>query len=171
VRNRILVALVVVSACGSSQPPAPPVVANQPAPRHAPHDLIATFERQECYGWCPIYKVSIYRDGAVEYHGESFVKIKGDAKTELTDAQLGDLERAFEEAHYMSFAATYTHEDATDSPTSITSYRDKRVVHYHGDFHAPKALGELEVEIDRIVGIERWIGTPAERDAHAEEWR
>ena len=168
-RNRIFVALVVVSAC--SQPPTPPVVANHPAQSRAPHDLLATIERQECYGWCPIYKVSVYRDGAVEYHGESFVKVKGDARTELTDAQLGELERAFEAAHYMSLADTYTHEDATDAPTVITSYRIKHIAHYHGDDHAPPELGKLEREIDRIVGIERWIGTAAERDAHAEEWR
>lgn len=167
---RLAICLLVV-ACGSPPPPAAPVVANQPAPNHAPHDLIATLERQECYGWCPIYKISIYRDGAVEYHGESFVKVKGDAKTELTDVQLAELEHAFEAAHYMTLADTYTHEDATDSPTVLTSYRNKHIAHYHGDYHAPRELGELEQEIDRIVGIERWIGTATERDAHAEDWR
>jgi hypothetical protein len=179
---RVLLVICLLAACSS--PPdttvagvSTPVLHNAPEQADpGPHVLLATLERGLCYGRCPVYKLAIYRDGDVAYHGEQFVKVKGDATTHLTPARLGNLERAFADAHYSALASTYTHEDVTDVPTEITSFRDdgdrtKQVEHYRGDSRAPEALTKLEDEIDRIVGSERWIGTREERDAHAEEWR
>ena len=168
--------LLLLAACGAAAPaPAAPAIANTtPKTATPPHELVATLERQACYGWCPIYKLAIYRDGEVEYHGEQFVKVRGDAKGHLSADQLAALERLFEDAHYFTLADSYEHEDVTDNPTTITSYhqgaRSKEIKHYHGDRKAPEALSTLEDGIDHAVGIEQWIGTQDEREAHARDW-
>ena len=63
----------------------------------------------------------------------------------------------------------------TDAPTSVVSLGDgaqkKTVRHYHGDSAAPAELSKLEDEIDAIVHIEQWIGTPEERANNAGKWR
>jgi hypothetical protein len=165
-----------LAACGpAAVPPAAPAIANTtPTAATPPHELVATLERQACYGWCPIYKIAIYRDGAVEYHGEEFVKVRGDAKGHVTDAQLADLDRFFAEAQYFTLADSYEHEDVTDNPYAITSYhqgaRSKEIKHYYGDDHAPTSLTSLESQIDHLVSIEQWIGTEDEREKHAREW-
>jgi hypothetical protein len=166
--------LALVTAC--SMEPAPPPVANvAPVARVSPHALEFSLERRACYGWCPIYTVRIYRDGAVEYHGEAFVKVRGDAKARVTDAQLAALEHKFIDARYLTLADNYTHEDLTDAPTAISSFAQdgqfKQVSHYYGDEHAPETVSKLEDAIDHAVAIERWIGSPEEREQHAQEWR
>jgi hypothetical protein len=145
------------------------------APPARPDVIIASLERTACYGTCPIYKVSIHADGRVEYHGERFVKRRGDATGQLTAAQLDALRNAFVRADYFKLAASYDHPQVTDAPGAITSYTDggrtKSVPHNYGDETAPHALVELETKIDTLVGIEQWIGTDKEREAHRSEWR
>ncbi|HEY1813715.1 MAG TPA: DUF6438 domain-containing protein [Kofleriaceae bacterium] len=179
---RLALILTVVAACDAAPPrsPPPPLPVPVDAVQHvapvvpASSEVMATLERQGCYGWCPIYKITIHRDGRVEYHGEEFVKVRGDAAGHLTPAQLADLDRAFDKAGYFSLADKYTEYDVTDNPTAITSYaRDgltKTITHYFGDEKAPKGLYDLETTIDTIVGTDRWIGTEAEREQHARDW-
>jgi hypothetical protein len=128
-----------------------------------------------CYGYCPIYKVSIHADGRVAYHGERFVKRKGDATGQLTAAQLASVRAAFVRIDYFKLAASYDHPQITDAPGAITSFTDgghtKTVPHNQGDGTAPAELGKLEDQIDQIVGVAQWIGTDKEREAHRSEWR
>jgi Domain of unknown function (DUF6438) len=137
--------------------------------------IVASLERTACYGTCPCYKVSIHADGRVEYHGEHFVKRKGDAAGQLTPAQLAALRDAFARADYFKLAASYDHPQISDAPGVVTSFTDggrtKTVPHNRGDSTAPADLGRLEDRIDQIVAIEQWIGTDKERDAHRSEWR
>jgi hypothetical protein len=170
-----LAILAFLAACDAGRSPAPPAPHNIAVAPPVSHEVMATLERTACYGWCPVYTLTIHRDGRVEYHGEEFVKQRGSAAAELTPGQIDELDRAFATAQYFSLGSDYTHEDATDASSAITSYRkdgrDKKIAHYHGDEHAPDALTTLENAIDSIVGTERWIGTRAEREGHAGEWR
>ncbi len=140
----------------------------------APHELVATLARASCYGVCPVYKLAIYRDGVVEYTGEQYVELRGPAIGHITAAQLAMLDRMFADARYFERADHYTTEEMTDMPSATTTYqlgaRAKRIEHYYGDPSAPRALENLEDGIDRLVGIERWIGTEDVREQHAREW-
>lgn len=149
-------------------PVPPPVPPAPPAPPPNPHEVVATIERTACYGWCPIYKLAVHRDGTVDYTGEEFVKTKGSAHGTISADKVAELDRAFAAAHYDKLANSYDREDATDNPSVITSHtvngKTKRISHYHGDMHAPSELGALEEKIDEIVGTDRWIGSEKERE-------
>ncbi len=43
-------------------------------------DVVITLERTQCFGSCPVYKLTVYGDGRVVYEGGGFVKIKGEKK-------------------------------------------------------------------------------------------
>ena len=121
------------------------------------------FERTACYGRCPIYTVTVLRDGTVQWEGERFVKVTGGKATGRADgAALVELAEAFEKAHYFTLKDKYTSYDITDHPSANTSYDDgahkSRSPHYHGDRSAPAELSELEERIDQIVGTSKWIG-------------
>ena len=132
-----------------------------------------TLERTPCYGPCPVYRVTVLGTGAVEYFGEAHVDKPGAHRWRISRRRLDRLAEAFERARYSRLEDSYTNREFTDAPGCLTSieYEDgssKSINHYHGDPSAPAALTELEDEIDRIVGVERYtepdIPYPPQRD-------
>jgi hypothetical protein len=123
---------------------------------------IVSLERTACYGRCPIYKVTVLRDGTVLWEGGRFVKVTGKATAKLPAAAMTDLGKAFARADFFALQDKYESYDVTDHPSAITSFDDgkrkKTIRHYHGDRSAPKMLDELEERIDEIVGTGKWIG-------------
>jgi len=155
-----LIVMACVAACIVNTPPP-----QGPSGRHEP---LATLERTPCFGFCPVYKVTIFRDGIVEYEGVRFVKTVGTATGRISARRLARVRALFERNGYFQFADSYQNYSVTDLPSAITSYspgggRFKTVNHYLGDRSAPRALTEIEDGIDRIVDIEQWIGAPGER--------
>ena len=130
------------------------------APAGAP--VMVSLQRTACYGRCPIYTVTVLRDGTVQWEGKRFVKVVGKATAKLPAAKLAALAEAFKRADYFALADKYESYDVTDHPSAITSYsdgkREKTIHHYHGDRSAPEQLSELEGRIDELVGTSRWIG-------------
>ena len=137
--------------------------------------LLVSLERSACYGICPVYSLTIHRDGAVEYQGERFVKVKGKATARLSEPSLAELERAVNSAHLEGMATSYEHANVSDRATVTISFERggsvSSVRHNLGDGSAPSALADLEKSIDAIVGVEQWTGTAAERLAHVSEWQ
>ncbi|MCU1278658.1 MAG: hypothetical protein JWM53_2204 [bacterium] len=124
--------------------------------------VLASLERTACYGRCPIYKVTVLRDGTVLWEGERFVKVTGKATAKVSAAAITDLAKAFARADFFALQDKYDSYDVTDHPSAITVFDDgkrkKTIHHYHGDHSAPKALVELEDRIDTLVGTSKWIG-------------
>jgi hypothetical protein len=120
-----------------------------------------TLQRTPCHGPCPVYRVTILGTGEVEYFGEVHVDKTGTHRWRISRRRLQRLEEAFERAKYLRLADDYTECEATDAPGCLISveYDDgssKSVVHSHGDPSAPDTLTDLEDEIDRITGVERY---------------
>ena len=120
-----------------------------------------TLQRTPCYGSCPVYRIMVSGTGEVGYFGETHVDKAGAHRWKISGRRLQRLAEAFERARYSRLADRYTSREFTDAPGCLTSieYEDgtsKSIDHYHGDPSAPAALTELEDEIDRIVGVERY---------------
>ena len=124
-------------------------------------EVIITLERTACYGFCPIYSLTIHGDGTVLYEGEDFVETVGKAETVISREKVEQLISEFEKVDYNSLKDTYTERTITDAPSVITSItrngKTKTIEHYHGDFNAPEKLTELEDKIDEIVNSDQWI--------------
>jgi Domain of unknown function (DUF6438) len=152
--------------------PAKPPVITPPPPKPHPHEVLATLQRTACYGTCPIYTMTVYRDGVVEYDGVEYVKTKGKATGRITLAQVDAIDTLFVDNHYTSLHDAYEKVEVTDTPSTNTSYRAldghvKHIGHYHGDRDAPAILSTIENGLDELVGIEQWIGTRGQRQRGA----
>jgi hypothetical protein len=169
--------VLLLSACPGQTPRenTTPPSNNGDTTQAGPSPVIATLEREPCFGFCPVYKLSIHADGKVEYEGTRFVKVKGHQEGMLDAEALQKLHAAFAKADYFSLEDEYTDMQVTDLPYVNSSYtqndKTKTVRHYYGDKSAPEVLRWLEEEIDRLVQIKQWIGTDEEREQNAGQWQ
>jgi len=128
-----------------------------------------TLERGPCFGTCPIYQVTVARDGTVTFEGHNFVKTKGRATARIRPEDFTRLVKEFEKIKYDSLDDKYEPGlpgcpgAVTDLPYARTSIqkngRTKNVSHYHGcrDSEVLRALTALERKIDEVAGTEKWI--------------
>ena len=165
-------ALLSLGACHKKKVSADTISVDQPHPPDVVPGAtpVATLERTGCYGECPVYRLTVSNDGSVVYVGTRWVKVLGRQVYKLSEAQLSELQAAFERANFMHLR-DYDHVESTDDDWAHLSLRRgalvKRVRHYHGDNAAPAALGALEDEFDRIVDSGRFVGVTAVSGAGA----
>ena len=123
--------------------------------------VIITLERTACYGFCPIYTLTIHGNGTVQYEGEDYVETVGKAETVISREKVEKLISEFENINYDSLEDSYTEKTITDAPSVITSItrngKTKTIEHYHGDFNTPEKLTALEDKIDEIVNSDQWV--------------
>ena len=134
-----------------------PVVS--PAAQEA--DVEITLTRGACYGACPVYEVSITGDGAVTYEGRRFVNVLGVQRAVVSREEVGRLVERFDAVAFVSLRDEYRAE-VTDLPTyTLTLERNgraKTVVDYAGlDVGMPRAVRELQNEVDRVAGTAQWV--------------
>jgi hypothetical protein len=142
-------------------------------PQIFPQDLMITLERTGCYGICPVYKLTITADGAVEFEGRRFVKQEGvTIKSAISLERLKELMAEFDRVKFFSLDDDYSETRfscRTDHPSAFTSIRtngrSKRINHYLGcgEPKVPKELTELENKIDEIVNTAQWLPDKKER--------
>jgi hypothetical protein len=130
---------------------------------------VITLERGACFGSCPVYKLTIYDDGTVEYEGKEFVRVRGKATGQITTEALQKLIGEFEKIDYLKLDDNYQPgnkncpEEWTDHPNAITSLNwqgtQKTIGHYHGCKGSAvlDQLTALEDKIDEVVNTKRWI--------------
>ena len=134
-------------------------------------------QRTACYGECPVYTLSIWKNGRVRFEGTEYVGTKGPVHGKITSAKKDLLVAEIVRADFFSLKDAYTSRSgncpitATDMP-SVTlriklNGREKTIEHYLGCFETsdkrdelpifPRSLVLLEDKIDEIVGTDRWI--------------
>lgn len=112
-------------------------------------------EHTACYGPCPVYKVTLRRDGTATFVGTANVDNLG--TYEAQPNTFAPLARAIERRGFGRFGATYT-SLATDLSHTITTVvqggRRKTVDNYGGA--GPQELWEIQTLIDGAVAQARW---------------
>jgi hypothetical protein len=114
-------------------------------------------ERTACFGTCPVYSVTIFRDGRARYNGIEFVKEKGVRTKTISTGEFKRLAAKVDEIGFFKLKPAYR-ANITDLPTTIVTVirgtESKRVEDYFG---APKRLHGLEELIENVANISRWV--------------
>jgi hypothetical protein len=127
--------------------------------------LKISLERTQCFGDCPIYKVTVTGDGTVFWHGEGYVKTKGSAVAQVAPEKVRTLFEAFRKAEFFWLFDRYVAQNVADVPYYITtiSFDDhtKTVTEYAGEeMNMPEAVSEVVWAIDEAANTAQWIGPP-----------
>jgi Domain of unknown function (DUF6438) len=123
--------------------------------------LLAALQRGSCFGICPVYSVRVFADGTTIYRGDEHVRVRGGRETHLSSAELEALRGAFRRSDFlgMKYRCGDAHTDDSTARVFFTDAGKARLInHDHGCDDVPAGLTELEDEIDRIAGTERWTG-------------
>lgn len=114
-----------------------------------------TLERTACFGTCPIYKVTLKRDGTATYVGKQFVERTGTYSGKFYGFER--LAQLIESRGYFDLKDNYTI-NATDLPSTVTSVvragRRKTITNY-GDT-GPVELWGIEQAIDGVLANTKW---------------
>jgi hypothetical protein len=140
-------------------------VVDSPTPTPASADALKgvqiTLARTPCFGFCPVYELTIHGDGTVVYTGTGYVQTRGRQEGKISTAQVQELLAFFNQVEYTTLKPEYTDYQITDLPyvkTSLTvDGQTHSVNHYLGDRSAPAKLQLLEDRIDQIVNTAQWI--------------
>lgn len=118
-----------------------------------------------CFGTCPVYSISVWGDGRVEYYGANYVRACGVRTKRISqDAAIALVELA----RTSGFFWRGTDEPGdncgwwTDAPTVSTRIDlpgyGRAVRHYVGASCFSTRLQEFEDAVPRIAGIADWLG-------------
>lgn len=145
-----------------------------PAQKSITQDTVIELKRfADAFGNGDEYRLKITADGTVVFERFKDFKIAATVKSKISCEKLAQLISEFEKIDYFSLKDRYKSiEDGcpelwTDRAYVVTSIRinekSKSINHYHGCMEDgfkspyPRALAELEMKIDEIVGTKQWL--------------
>jgi Domain of unknown function (DUF6438) len=125
-------------------------VSQMPVAKNKDQITEITLERTACFGTCPIYKVTLRRDGTISYNGRRFVELEGAYEGKVYG--FDRLAQLILSSGYFNLKDNYSI-NATDLPSTITSVvrsgKRKTITNY-GD-SGPVELWGIEMAIDGML--------------------
>jgi hypothetical protein len=134
-------------------------------------------------GDCPVYTVSIYDDGLVQWKGKAFVGKKGAARGQADPAKVKQLVAAFVAARFLEMDSNgdipaplppgsmgKIESACTDTSHAITTFRQgpgKKQSRKIDNAHCKgaNALSALEKQVDEVAGTMAFINAPVDKFA------
>lgn len=105
-----------------------------------------------CYGNCPVFTLTIYEGGVLEYHGIQNVEKNGYFIRRLEKSKYKELLQAFEEAEMGQYEDYYPN-PVVDFPTYKLTFLEKSVA---GNQRMPEPLVQLIAELDELAQSGEW---------------
>lgn len=119
-------------------------------------------ERTMCYGNCPVYSVTVDKEGNVIFNGEMFVYKSGQHHWKISKKKVEQLNDLIDSFDFKSFKYEPGSGFITDQPSCITTvkYPDgeiKEIDHYYGHIMIDDSLTAFEKKIERIIGTKKYV--------------
>lgn len=115
------------------------------ANKEIPKDAFARIQKTPCFGRCPVYVMTIYQDGRVDYFGKKFVEKEGRYVAKVSNEKLEALKNKAKELGFFEMDNVYDKPGITDLPSVVTTVKDddgfKTVVNR---FDSPEKLRAFE---------------------------
>jgi len=104
-----------------------------------------------CRGFCPVYTITIYQNGLLEYNGEKFVEKTGSASFTLSKEELANLRQEVSKTNLWQYPDE-VESRIMDAPyATLSAWSGEKVKSVRGSIDRPKPLLELEKMIKNIA--------------------
>jgi|GEM_PF-876681 len=125
--------------------------------KEIPADAVARIQRTPCFGKCPIYTLTIFENGKVEYFGQKFTPREGRFEGKVSPELIANLMNEAQNVGFYVMNNIYDKQAVTDVPSTITSLRTssglKTVVNR---FDGPEELRRFEKYFDQLFNEVEW---------------
>lgn len=88
---------------------------------------LISIEKTPCFGDCPVYEVSINKDGKVTYNGIKYVDVAGKQEFDLTEKEFKQLKEKLAKKDFSEFKKEYTNPRIADLPSTYITHAGKQI--------------------------------------------
>ena len=134
-----------------------------------------TFETGPCFGFCPIYRVTVRADGTGTYEGIRHVAVRGQRRFRLSPAQYRAFARHLEPIRPARGSIRYSTDAAlcgrvmTDMPSAEVIWqrgRTRQSLYFYYGCQRQRPIGERLQHAPALLPIGAWIARPAVNEPH-----
>ena len=120
-------------------------------------DLLLTVKRQACHGRCPIYDISIYQNGQIEYEGIRFTEMLGPHTNKLNEQQLTHLKNTVAGIDWKSHPDKFPYLIADLPGTTLINHSSdpEKSIWWNSD--APQDLIDLRDLTATYLDLPNWV--------------
>ncbi|MEO6759754.1 MAG: DUF6438 domain-containing protein [Saprospiraceae bacterium] len=105
---------------------------------------LVALETFPCRGYCPVYQLTFYQNGLLEYNGEKFVEKTGPASTMLGAEELAEIRQEVAKTNLWQYPQE-VETQVMDAPyATLTTWNGDQIKSVRGSIDRPKPLLELE---------------------------
>lgn len=147
----------------AQEPEAESTIWLERARKKLPDSLFARLQRTACFGRCPIYTLSVYESGYVEYLGEKWVDKEGRYAARVDQSKLERLMVMAKEVNFFQLDHQYDSKYVTDLPSTITTIKGKNEFQIVvSRYEAPENLNQFNRNFDDLFQDLNWQKIPLE---------
>ena len=90
-------------------------------------NTFAKIRKTQCSGDCPVYEVTLFKDGKVIFNGIQNVSYIGKKEFTLSEDKMKKIQDKFKKKSFGTYLDTYVDESLMDYPSTFISHNDKQI--------------------------------------------
>ncbi len=146
-------------ACSSKKnqvQPVIPVVAAEEV-KEVVTDTMLYYSRGACYGMCPIFELTVMKDGRAFYLGKNHVDRIGRFQAIIDYSDMAPVLKKANDIGYFELNGVYDNEGVQDLPNIITAIaNNEKLYRVRNRYKGPAALRMLYAELDTMIARQTW---------------
>lgn len=120
-------------------------------------EKLIEMEKSPCFGLCPVYHLTVYRNGSMKVHAKQNMKISGIHTLQLGKSEFKSLRTRLEKMGLEKYQDEYR-EPVADAPsTEVRYFIDGRPKKIFTNFIFPEPLQKITDELDQKATGEGWV--------------
>jgi hypothetical protein len=146
-------------ACSSKKNQVQPVVSTAAVTRveEMVSDTMLYYSRGACFGMCPIFELTVMKDGRAVYLGKNHVDRIGRFQAMVSYTDVQQVLSKANEIGYFELKSVYDNENVHDLPDIITGISHEGKLHrVRNRYKGPAALRMLYTEMDSLIERQDW---------------